>query len=382
MESSCLTPCGRTGPGLPPPLLGRGSGSPWWPSAWPAPGCPHCPLLVGRSVLPPQAAPSPVPLGAGRGAGLVPSPAPASLLLSPAPRPFPTGSCPLSCSDSHLSLLSCPSDLSKNKNKNPTESQSLSQPPGPAGRTACRAEHQLPWGPPPGLLPSPPPHPPPSPSLLPQPGSLSGASPMLFRPTCGQGSHAEVWTPAPPPASLLASPRSLFRSPESRSSCLADRNPCPRGAWGWRARDRQQTGSTSRGVGGDEHWRIQLRGGAGREHGKAAFRGSADGEATTEGSRPWRRVLRSPVLPLPQQPSAGVPHSARKTGEPLHWRAGQRKPTRPGLSEGAAVPASGRPSPPRLPGVWSLRADAPAAVLSGAAAFSTGQTGPCFWHFC
>ena len=155
MESSCLTPCGRTGPGLPPPLLGRGSGSPWWPSAWPAPGCPHCPLLVGRTVLPPPAAPSPVPLGAGRGAGLVPSPAPASLLLSPAPRPFPTGSCPLSCSDSHLSLLSCPSDLSKNKNKNPTESQSLSQPPGPAGRTACRAEHQLPWGPPPGLLSSP-----------------------------------------------------------------------------------------------------------------------------------------------------------------------------------------------------------------------------------
>lgn len=122
---------------------------------------------------------------------------------------------------------------------------------------------------------SPPPHPPPSPSPLPQPGSLSGASPMLFRPTCGQGSHAEVWTPAPPPASLLASPRSLFRSPESRSSCLADRNPCPRGAWGWRARDRQQTGSTSRGVAGDEHWRTQLRGGAGREHGKRPHSGAA-----------------------------------------------------------------------------------------------------------
>ena len=116
------------------------------------------------------------------------------------------------------------------------------------------------------------------------------------------------------------------RSPESRSSCLADRNLCRRGAWGWRARDRQQTGSTSRGVGGDKHWRTQLRGGAGREHGKRRHSGAAlTGQATTEGSPPWRRVLGSPVLHLPQQPPAGVPHSAQKTGEPLHWRAGQRK---------------------------------------------------------
>ena len=116
------------------------------------------------------------------------------------------------------------------------------------------------------------------------------------------------------------------RSPESRSSCLADRNLCRRGAWGWRARDRQQTGSTSRGVGGDKHWRTQLRGGAGREHGKRRHSGAAlTGQATTEGSPPWRRVLGSPVLHLPQQPPAGVPHSAQKSGEPLHWRAGQRK---------------------------------------------------------
>ena len=65
---------------------------------------------------------------------------------------------------------------------------------------------------------------------------------------------------------------------------------------------------------------------------------------------------------------------------PLQSRA-EEAAARPASSEGAAVSAPGLPSPPRLPGAWNLRADAPAAVLSSAATFSTGQTGPCFWHF-
>lgn len=266
-------PCGRTRPGLR-PLLGRGSGSPRWRARWQALG----PLQAAGTVplLVAQVCPS-SPGSSGScspGGGADPSPAPASLLLSPAPRPsllwapgtcpFPTSSCPLTCSDSHISLYLALLQISQKKKT--TESQSLSQTPGPSGRTA-RPEHQLPWGPPPGLLSSPrlltSLHPPASWAAAWEP--LRCLPAMLFRPTCSRGSQAEVWTPAPPPASLLASPRSL---PEPRSSCPADRNLCPRGAWGWRARDRQQTRSTSRGVGGDERWRTQRRGGADRKHGK------------------------------------------------------------------------------------------------------------------
>lgn len=233
----------------------------WWPG----------------SVLPPQAAQAPVPLGAGRGGGTDPSPAPASLLLSPAPRPsllwapgtcpFPTSSCPLTCSDSHISLYLAHLQISQKKKKKPTQpsrSPCLRPLVPQAGlhvlSTSSHGVRLLVSSPLPASSPPSIPQPP-----GPQPGSLSGACPMLFRPTCSQGSQAEVWTPAPPPASLLASPRSL---PEPRSSCPADRNLCPRGAWGWRARDRQQTRSTSRGVGGDERWRTQRRGGADRKHGK------------------------------------------------------------------------------------------------------------------
>ena len=336
MESRCPTPCGRTGPGLP-PLLGRGSGSPWWPSAWPAPGCPHCPLLVGWSVLPPQAAPSPVPLGAGRGAGLVPSPAPASLLFSPAPRPSllrPRAQAPsppvvaLSHAQTHISLYLAFLQISQKQNKTkqnpPSRSPCLSPLVPQAGlhvelSTSSLGVRLLVSSP---RLPTPL-HPPascPSQGASRVPARCSSGPPAAKAPMLKSG--PPLLRP-PPFLPLLAH----SRSPESRSSCLADRNLCRRGAWGWRARDRQQTGSTSRGVGGDKHWRTQLRGGAGREHGKRRHSGAAlTGQATTEGSPPWRRVLGSPVLHLPQQPPAGVPHSAQKTGEPLHWRAGQRKP--------------------------------------------------------
>ena len=350
------------------------------PSLSPA-GGPVCPSSPGGSL---SSSPGG---GAWGGAGSSSRPTPPCCSHQPhAPSPPVTA---LSHARTHISLYLVVLQISQKKTKNPTESQSLSQPPGPAGRTACRAEHQLPWGPPPGLLSSPrlltPLHPPAScPS--------QGASRVPARCSSGPPAAKALMLKSGPPLlrpppflPLLAHslvPRIAELVPSGPKSLPSwSRNLCPRGAWGWRARDRQQTGSTSRGVGGDEHWRTQLRGGAGREHGKRPHSGAAlmgrrqPKEAGPGGASCGARFFLYPSSPRRASHTALGRLESRSTGE-------QGRGSRPTLDYPRTL-RSPRLGAHRLRGCLECGAFAhPAAVLSRAAAFSTGQTGPCFWHFC
>lgn len=168
---------------------------------------------------------------------------------------------------------------------------------------------------------------------------------MLFRPTCGQGSQAEVWTPAPPPASLPASPHSLIHFPEAlgtKTSALVE--PGGEGpetdskharlavVWAMMNAGKRRAGEGRAG-----------RAGKGRVPERS--RSGLMGEATAEGGppsgvRPGEHSSSfTPIAP------GGRPTQRSEDGEPLHWRAGQRKPR----------PALGYPRAPRSPRLGSHR---------------------------
>lgn len=277
---------------------------------------------------------------------------------------------------SHLSLLSSPSDLSKKKNKKqPSRSPCLRPLVPQAGlhvlSTSSHGVRLLVSSPLPASSPPSIPQPP-----GPQPGSLSGACPR-----CSSG------PPAAEALRLKSGPR-LLRPPPFLRLLAHSQN---RGA---RAQRTETSALVEPGGGGPETdskhaqlvavWEAMNAGersaGAGRTEsmGKGSARGSADGGGDSR-REPAPGGLGSSWTPT--APGGRPTQRSEDWGAaPLQSRA-EEAAARPALSEGAAVSAPGLPSPPRLPGAWNLCADAPAAVLSSAATFSTGQTGPCFWHF-
>lgn len=177
---------------------------------------------------------------------------------------------------------------------------------------------------------SPPPHLPPFPQPPgPQPGSLSGACQMLFRPLCGQGSQAEVWTPLlrPPPFLRLLAHSQNRGAPAQLTETSALVEP---GGGGPETDSRHAQLAAV--------WEVVNPGersaGAGRT--ESAGQGSARGSAAGGGDS--RREPAPGELGSSWTPTApaGVPHSARKTGEQLRCRAGQRKP-RPALRHPRAL---------------------------------------------